>query len=144
MPEGEVEGAVAAPPAHERGRALRQAEGLGRHTAATVAPDDLVLHAEALAQLHGLGEVARGDAHLGPPRPQRVDDRPHDEHVGAVGQVNPDPHRDAHAGKPTAAGMRQAARVAGQAASRMPSSAGLATSAPASRRWPAHAACRGT
>ena len=93
VPEGEVERAVAPRPAHERGRALGQSDRLGRHAAAAVAPDDLVLHAEALAQLHGLGEVARGDAHLGPPRPQHVDDGPHDEHVGAVGQVNPDPHR---------------------------------------------------
>ena len=52
--------------------------------------------------------------------------------------------RDAHAGQPTAPRRRQAAWVAGRAASRMPSSAGVAALAPASRRWPAHAACRGT
>ena len=69
VPEREVEGAVAARPAHERARALGQPDGLGRHAAAPVTPDDLVLQAEALAQLHGLGEVARGDAHLCPPGP---------------------------------------------------------------------------
>ena len=51
---------------------------------------------------------------------------------------------DAHAGQPTEARGRQAAWVAGRAASRMPSSAGVAALAPASRRWPAQASCRGT
>ena len=51
---------------------------------------------------------------------------------------------DAHAGKPTRRGGRQAAWVAGRAASRMPSSAGVAALAPARRTWPAHASCSGT
>src|SRR5947208_3611482 len=75
------------------GWARGEANRLGHHPAAAVTPDDLVLQAEALAQLNGLGEVAHRDAHLCPPGPKHIDDGPHDEHVGAVGQVNPDPHR---------------------------------------------------
>ena len=51
---------------------------------------------------------------------------------------------DAHAGQPTEASGRQAAWAAGRAASRMPSSAGVAALAPASRTWPAQASCSGT
>ena len=52
--------------------------------------------------------------------------------------------RDALPGQPTGASGRQAAWVMGRAASRMPSSAGVAALAPASRRWPAQASCNGT
>ncbi len=45
-----------------------------------------------LAQLQGLGEVARGDLHLVAVLAHRPDQRAHDEHVGGVGQVDPDAH----------------------------------------------------
>ena len=58
-----------------------------------MAADRGVLDAEALAQLERLGEVARGHAHLVAVRLQPLDHGPHDEHVGAVGEVDPDAHR---------------------------------------------------
>ena len=80
-------------PAHQRARPLGQPHGLGCHAAAPVAPDHLVLQAEALAQLHRLGEVAHRDAHLCPRARNTPTTGPHDEHMGAVGQVDPDAHR---------------------------------------------------
>ena len=68
VPEREVEGAVAARPAHAAPRAVGQTERLGRQPAAAVAADDLVLDPEALAQRDGLREVARGDARPRAPR----------------------------------------------------------------------------
>ncbi len=93
VPEGEVEGPVAAAPARQGRRAIDEAECLGRQPPAAMAPDDLVLDAEALAQLDGLREVARGDADLRAAGAQRVDDRPQHKDVRAVGEVNPGPHR---------------------------------------------------
>ena len=55
-------------------------------------PDRRVLDAEALAQLERLREVARGDLDLVPVRAHRLDQRPHHEHVRAVGQIDPDAH----------------------------------------------------
>jgi hypothetical protein len=57
-----------------------------------VAADGGVLDAEALAQLERLGEVASRHADLVTILVQRLDQRAHDEHVRAVGQIDPDAH----------------------------------------------------
>ena len=81
----------------------------GEPSAAVVA-DRRVLDPEALAQRERLGEVARGHAHLVALGAQHVDHRPHDEHVGRVGEVDPDAHdRGGHA----AGAARTAAVLAG-------------------------------
>ena len=55
-----------------------------------VTADRGVRHIEALAQLERLGEVARGHAHVMAVGAQQLDQGAHDEHVRAVGQVDPD------------------------------------------------------
>jgi hypothetical protein len=57
-----------------------------------VAADRRVVEPEALEQPERLREVARGDQDVVPTRAQRLDHRPHHEHVGRVGQVDPDMH----------------------------------------------------
>jgi membrane protein DedA with SNARE-associated domain len=50
---------------------------------------------EALRKLDRLREVTGGERNLVPFRAQTSDDRPHDERVWAVGEVDPDSHRRA-------------------------------------------------
>ena len=83
---------LGAGPAHERSRARGEAERLGPETLAPVAPDRRLRDAEALAQLDGLCEVARRHTHLVTVRAQPLEDGAHDQHVGTVGQVDPDAH----------------------------------------------------
>src|ERR1700732_798894 len=59
-----------------------------------MAADHGVADIQSLAQLHRLGEIARGDANIVASCPQAVDDGAHHEHVGAVRQVDPDAHRE--------------------------------------------------
>ena len=63
---------------------------LGGELAAAVVADRRVVDPEALEQPERLREVARGDEHLVAARAQHVDDRPHDEHVRGVGEIDPD------------------------------------------------------
>ena len=88
-------GVEAAPPrpARQLERAGSEAEPLRRQPAAAVAPDRLVRDPEPLAQPERLGEVPGGDEHCRPAPLERPDHGAHDEHVGRVRQVNPDPHR---------------------------------------------------
>jgi hypothetical protein len=58
-----------------------------------MAPDDGAVEPEALAQLDRLGKVARRDRDLVPVDLEVPDQRAHYEHVGAVGQIDPDAHR---------------------------------------------------
>jgi hypothetical protein len=83
---------LGARPAHERGRARREARRLGAEPPAAVVPDLGVRDAEALAQLDRLCEVARGHTHVVAVRMQALDHGPHDEHVRAVREVDPDAH----------------------------------------------------
>jgi hypothetical protein len=66
----------------------RSAEAL-----AAVATDRGVGDLETAQQPKRLREVARGDAYLVPVALQRLDHGAQDEHVGTVGEVDPDAHR---------------------------------------------------
>jgi hypothetical protein len=56
-----------------------------------MAADRRVVDAEALEQAQRLREVARRDEDVVAAGLQDVDHRPHDQHVGRVRQVDPDP-----------------------------------------------------
>ena len=58
-----------------------------------MAPNGGVGDFKAAQQLQRLREIAGGDAHLVTVLAQQLDDGAHDEHVGAVGEVDPDAHR---------------------------------------------------
>jgi len=79
-------------PADERGRARGETPELGRQPLAAMVSDRGVGDAQALAQLDRLRKVARGHAHVVTICPQALDHRAHDEHMRAVGQVDPDAH----------------------------------------------------
>ena len=88
-------------PAHERGRARRQASELGGQPLAAMAPDRCVVDVQALAQLERLREVARGHTHVVAVRAQALDHGAHDEHVRTVRKVDPDSHgRTGRPGRP--------------------------------------------
>ena len=59
---------------------------------AAVMADGRVVDPEALAQLERLGEVAGGHVDLVPVGLQELDQRAQHEHVGAVGEIDPDAH----------------------------------------------------
>ena len=80
-------------PARQRARAQRQAARLRGQPLAAVVPDRGVGDLEAAQQPQRLGEVARGHPHLVAVALERLDHRSHDEHVGAVGEVDPNAHR---------------------------------------------------
>jgi hypothetical protein len=49
-------------------------------------------HPEAITEFERLREVPGGDLDLVAALAQLVDHRPHDQDVGGIGQVDPDPH----------------------------------------------------
>jgi hypothetical protein len=115
MPEREVKAPSAGwagGPFHERKRAIGQAARLGAEAGAPVAADRRVRDPEAVAQSERLGEVARGYLHLMAVGGQPLDDRPHDEHVRRVGEVDPDPHRARPRASPPRRGRRRPRRPA--------------------------------
>jgi membrane protein DedA with SNARE-associated domain len=59
---------------------------------AAMATDRRVLDRKTVEQLQGLGEVARGHAHLVTVLTQQFDHGSHHEHVRAVGQIDPHTH----------------------------------------------------
>ncbi len=79
-------------PAKQRPRAQREAAGLRGQPLAAVVADRGVGDLEAAQQPQRLGEVACRHPHLVAVALQRLDHRPHDQHVGAVGEVDPDAH----------------------------------------------------
>src|SRR5215218_1973927 len=84
--------APATRPARQGDATAGQAERLVGEPPAAVTADRRVLDAEAVAQLERLGEVACGDLDLVTVGAHRLDQRAHDQHVGTVGQVDPDAH----------------------------------------------------
>ena len=80
-------------PTQQRPRAQREAARLRGQPLPAVAADRGVGDLEAAQQPQRLGEVARGHPHLVAVALQRLDHRSHDQHVGAVGEVDPDAHR---------------------------------------------------
>ena len=80
-------------PAEQRAGARGEPAGLRGEALAAVAADRGVGDLQALQQPERLGEVASGDVHLVAVLAQQLDDGAHDEHVGAVGEVDPDAHR---------------------------------------------------
>src|SRR5687768_16945526 len=91
MPQRGIEAAPTRPP-DERRRAREQADRLAAATAAAVPADRGVTNAETVAQLQRLSEVPGGHLDLVTLGLERAHDRPHDQDVRAVGQVDPDAH----------------------------------------------------
>ena len=67
---------------------------LAERRRSAVLPDDSRIDPMQRQQLERLCVFARGDVDLGSALPQTPDQRPEDEHVRRVGDVDPDPHHN--------------------------------------------------